>query len=121
MHLKHGKAYYCPNVVGVYRYEANGIWASLKREEKILISAQSTIDYGRYYEECLDFFIRRVKDYVKQYYLIKLKEIVKNKYQYTGIEDVLLKNIIDYLSRNRNMPNTVIGIRDVIRVFLWKV
>ena len=57
MHLKDGLAYYDNKIVGVYRLTENGIWNSLSKAQKMIISARLYFDFYQYYGSNVVFFV----------------------------------------------------------------
>lgn len=75
MHLKHGKAYYDKRVVGVYRLMGDGIWNSLPRTKKAIISARMQEDYYRYYGSGSGYFTNKAYRNLQWFLTEKQKEL----------------------------------------------
>lgn len=71
MHIKTGLAYYDGRVVGVYRLTDNGIWNSLAKSKKLLITARMQLDYYQYYDSMAPIFIIKAYKAFQEYLLEK--------------------------------------------------
>lgn len=75
MHLKEGLAYYDAKIVGVYRLTEDGIWNSLSNAKKQIIAARMQLDFFKYYDSNVDFFVRKAYKYLQAYLSEKQKEL----------------------------------------------
>lgn len=76
MHLKEGLAYYDSRIVGVYRLTENGIWNSLSKTQKKILSARLFFDLYQYYGTNVDFFVNKAYKYLQAYLSEKQKELI---------------------------------------------
>ena len=75
MHLKYGLAYYDNRIIGVYRITENGIWTSLSKAKKRIITARFFQDYYQFYGSNVDFFVNRAYKNLQLYLAEKQKEL----------------------------------------------
>ncbi len=75
MHLREGLAYYDSRIIGVYRLTEDGIWNSLRRSQKMIISARLYADFYQYYGSDVAFFVSRAYKYLQAYLAEKQKEL----------------------------------------------
>ena len=76
MHLKEGLAYYDSRIIGVYRLTEDGIWNSLRKTQKMILSARLYFDLHQYYRSNEDFFVNKAYKYLQVYLSEKQKELL---------------------------------------------
>ena len=125
MHLKYGLAYYDSRIVGVYRITENGIWTSLSKAKKQIITARFYPDYYRFYGSDEVFFVNRAYENLQRYFVEKQKELNNltmsdefvDEYEKLMFDDVyrFCKQYEDEIIRDRN--RVMDKIRKIVRVF----
>lgn len=105
MHLKEGPAYYDCSTVGVYRLTEDGIWNSLSKAKKMIISARLYFDLYQYYDSNVDFFVNKAFIFLKAYVAEKQRELVglmKKDEFLDEYERLMLDDVYGFCKRYEN-------------------
>lgn len=108
MHLKEGLAYYDSKIVGVYRLTENGIWNSLSKAQKMIISARLYTDLHQYYGSNVDFFVNKAYRCLQAYLCEKQKELesLSKKSEFLDeYERLMLDDVYEFCKRYESEIN----------------
>ena len=108
MHLKTGLAYYDKRVVGVYRLTEKGIWSGLANSKQYLISARMYLDYYKYYNSNVQFFVTKSYRHLQNYLFEKQKELIDLNRENGFIDDeerLMVEDVYLFCKRYENEIN----------------